>query len=378
MIHARFPLVASVLVLLATCGSSNTAEFGPPKTMPKEQRPTQWDASAKERLQVPDMAPARKAPAEGGAPSWTGDTPAGFETQPANPAKFRDAVWRVAGNPDTEIYLTAAVGGGVAMNMGRWYSQQFALPQVPALESLPIVELAGNPARLAELKGTYMGKAGWAALVAFRATGDQLMTLKFTGPEAAVFGNKDKFSALAKSLRQASASPNPNAPPIDPNTPMPANHPATGAASPGASPPPPAASPFTATVPAGWTAKAGSSKPLHHTFGKSGEVYVSQLGGTLKSSLDIWRGEMGQKAPLTDAELAALPKIAFLGEDAVLLDLSGDLQGMTRHLSGARLLLAARADGGSIAFVKLVGTADEVGSQLDAFRAFCGSIRRAP
>ena len=250
--------------------------------------------------------------------------------------------------------------------MVRWF-KQFGIEEVPAMESLPVVELAGRPGRLAELKGTFKGKPGQAALIAFVAMGEQVMSFKFTGPESVVVGNKDKFLALAKSLRPDAGS-GAKAPPIDPGQPLPPGHAPTngGTQAPGASP-------FSATIPAGWTAKAGSSKPLHHSFGKDGEVYVSQLGGTLKSTLDIW-----QKTPLGDAEFEALPKIAFLGEDAVLLDLSGDMSGMTRKIAGARLLVAARLDGGTITFAKLAGTAGEVAAQADNFRAFCGSVRRLP
>jgi hypothetical protein len=382
MMHVRTLLALFPCVLFAACGS-RTAEFGPPQSLPKEQRPTVWDAPTKARLQVPEMGRARTPENQSDGEkrlAWTGDAPSGWETQPANPPMFRDAAWRVAGNPDTDCYLSASQRlGPVSTNMGRWYGSQFGIQQVPALESLPVVELAGQPGRLAELKGTFHGrdgeKAGWAALIAFASRGDELlMSFKFTGPEAVVAGNKDKFLALAKSLRSATASPDPKAPPIDRDTPTPAGHPPTPG---GNQPQPPAASPFTATIPAGWSAKAGSNKPLHHVFGKDGEVYVSQLGGGLKGSLDIWRSEMGEKAPLTDNEFAALPKVAFLGEDAVLLDLSGDLNGMTRQLAGARMLVAARVDGNTVSFCKLVGTAAEVQAQVDAFRTFCGSVRRA-
>ena len=372
-------ILLSLSVLAAACSPPTTAEFGPPKTYTKEQRPLQWDAPRNVRLGVQEMGPAM-----GGEERtvWVGDAPAGWEK--GTPSQFKDAVWKIPGAPDAECYLSAGVGGGVGTNLTRWYSQQFGIAEVPALESLPVVEIAGRPGRLAELQGTFNGKPGWAALIAFYATGDVVTSLKFTGPASVVAGNKDKFVQLAKSLRSATASPDAKAGPIEPGQAMPEGHPPVpGSQQPSAPHNPPAAapapaSPFAATIPAGWTAKAGSAKPLHHTFGKDGDVYVSQLGGALNSSLDIWRGEMGVKQPLTAADLAALPKIAFLGEDAVLLDLTGDLQGMTRSLPGARMLVAARLDGGAITFAKLSGSAAEVAAQVDAFRAFCGSVRRTP
>ena len=47
------------------------------------------------------------------------------------------------------------------------------------------------------------------------------------------------------------------------------------------------------------------------------------------------------------------------------------------EIPDARLLIAARSDGTTITFCKLVGPKDEVDAQRDAFVQFCGSIRRA-
>lgn len=376
--------------LLTACGHADTAEFSPPKQLPKAQRPTEWGAPADQRLGL--RRPGPDGGAAGGEKVWVGDTPAGFVTKP--PARFRDAVWAIPAAPDADIYFTAGVGGGVTGNLTRWYRDQFGLGEVPAPEALPVVELAGKPARLAELRGTFNGKqANWAALIAFYAEGEQVSSLKFTGPQAVVEAHRDAFLALAKSLRSASPSPDAKAPPIEPGQPMPPGHPPVpgsspqpssphnpesphGAGSPHAAPAAGAA-PFTATAPAGWTAKTGTPRPLHHTFGADGEVYVSQLGGSLQQNLDIWRREMGQTTALSAADVEALPKVAFLGEDSVWLDLSGDLQGMTRQLKGARMLLAARTDGGTTTFAKLVGSAATVEGQVEAFRQFLGSVRRA-
>jgi len=46
-------------------------------------------------------------------------------------------------------------------------------------------------------------------------------------------------------------------------------------------------------------------------------------------------------------------------------------------IPAAQLLLAARVDGTTITFCKLVGPQLEVAAQRDAFVQFCGSIRRA-
>lgn len=382
------PILVSTVMLLAVACSGGKAEFGAPQEVTKEQRPTAWDASAKQRLDLPDLrgSAGGQAPqaAAAGDKRWVATVPDGWEAMAGNPAKFRDAQWRIPGQADCDIYYTASVGGGVKGNLSRWYAQQFGKAEAPAPESLEIVELAGRTGRLAEITGTFSGKPGWAALIAFAWQGEQVTSLKFTGPEAVVKANRDKFLAVARSLQLATASPNPAAPPIQPGQAMPDNHPPVGDASsqggapaPTAPTPTPAAAPFVATVPAGWTAKPGTSRMLHHAFGADGEVYLSQLGGSLKPTLDIWCGEMSL-APMTDAEFAALPKAAFLGDDSVLLDVAGNFQSMSgKKIDGARMLVAARLDGQTITFAKLVGPAADTTAQLDSFRAFCGSVRRA-
>jgi hypothetical protein len=334
-----------------------------------------WDSSVQDRLGLKPMAPVTGEATDGKPRQWGGDTPAGWEALPAEPARFRNAQWKVAGTPETDCYLTVGVGGGVQGNLKRWYSDQFGITPVPALEALPVAELAGRTGRLAEITGTLGGKAGQAALIAFFHDGDQVTSLKFTGPESVVLGNKDKFLALAKSVRSSTASADPQAPTIQPGTPMPANHPPTGTGAAGATTPPPTG-PFTATVPAGWAGKTGSQRWQHHTFGNGGEVYVGQLGGTLAQNFEIWRGEF-QLGGLDDAAIAALPKIAFLGDDSVLLDLAGKYRSFTgKELADARVLVAARHEAGATVFVKMIGAAADVEAQAGAFRQFCGSLRR--
>ena len=74
--------------------------------------------------------------------------------------------------------------------------------------------------------------------------------------------------------------------------------------------------------------------------------------------------------------VAELP-LSFWGKTLIVRE-DGSAWPLRIPLPGARMLLAARADGGTITFCKLVGTAADVATQVDAFRAFCGSVRRAP
>lgn len=370
---------ASVVLFLfaaSGCGPDTKVEWGPPTTKSNEQRPTNWNTSTKDRLGLPEMGGAT----QGGPKTFVAQSPPDvWAPQPPQPAVFKDLVWKIASDPATECYLTAEVRGGVGGNLGRWFGQ-FGQTDVPAIEALPVIELAGKPGRLVELSGNYKGSnPGFAMMLAFVADGDSVTTLKFTGPEATVKAHRDSFVALAKSLRSASPSPDPKAPPIQRGQPLPDGHPPVpdmGSDPHGQAPAAPAG-PLQGTAPAGWQPKSGSSKWLHHTFGDGGEVYASTLGGSAKSNLEIWRMEMSQPA-LDDAAIAALPKVPMLGGEGLLLDVSGDHRSMTgKQLAGARMLVVALPEGNGITFAKLVGKAAEVEAQRAAFLDFCKSLRRA-
>ena len=348
-------------LLSAGCGSPTEVEFGAPRKVSREQRPTTWDAPTRDRLGIRDMA--KSSPHEEPQQRWIGSTPSGWEELPPQPRRFRDLFWRVAGNQETECYLSAGMGGGVAGNMKRWYTEQNGIQDVPSMESLPVVEMAGRQGRLIELNSS-----GKGMMIAFFAEGPQLTTLKFTGPEAIVKQNREPFLALAKSLRrEPGPAPAPGPGPAETQTSSP-----HGAPDPGGSNPE-----ITATAPPGWTVKK-SHRLLHYTFGKDGEVYMSQLGGTLRPTLDIWRGELGLPA-MSDSEFQDLPKVRMLGGDGTLLDASGNFQSMSgKQIPGARVLIGALVEGGSITFVKLVGNAAEVEPQREGMLQFLASLRRTP
>lgn len=369
------PVAFLLLTMLCACGGSTEIEFGPPREVPKDKRPTVWGASTRDRLGVPSMTSPQSTPNDGGDSqadsALVANTPNGWEELPANPQRFRNAVWRVSGEPDTDCYLTIGVGGGVAFNLQRWYVNQFAKPKAPAVEELPEIDFCNRKGRLVELEGTMGQKQDWAALIAFFNDGNQVTSLKFTGPKATVAAQRGAFLALAGSIRlgKGKGGGARKAPPIDANQPLPPGHADIGQQA-------PKKAPFTAVTPDGWTAKKNSRRVLHHTFGRNSELYVSQLGGAMRQTLDIWRFELQLEA-MTDEQFAALPNTLFLGDDAVLMDLTGNWRGMTgAKIDDARVLVAARMDGNTITFCKLVGPKSEVDAQRDAFVQFCGTVRK--
>lgn len=364
-----------LLTSLVACGGDVEVPFGPPRSVAREKRPLIWGASTRNRLGVRELAAPRDPQRGVSAPTIEAATPAGWEELPAKPARFRNAVWRVAGEPDSDCYLTLGVGGGAAFNVQRWY-EQFGRADAPSVGELPEVPFAGARGYLVELQGSMSGKSAWAAMIAFSFEGQQVTSLKFTGPDRVVQSQRGAFLALAGSLRLSSASGGAGSAvtsgagadvEVDPSQPLPPDHVPVGDAGP---------APFEAEAPADWSARAGSRRALHHTFGEQSELYVSELGGDLRQTLDIWRFELELEA-MSDAEFEALPRALFLGDDAVLMDISGDWRGMTgQQIADARVLVAARRDGDTITFCKLVGPSVEVSAQRDAFVRFCGTVRR--
>jgi hypothetical protein len=369
---------AMTIAFLADGSQLTTLKFTGPEAVVKQNR-EQFLGVAKSLRTVAANASAsgtKDRPSSGEKPSgakrWTGTTPSGWDELPPQPERFRELLWRIAGNADTECYLSIGLGGGVANNMTRWYSLQFGIAEVPKPEALPEAEIAARKGRLVELAGTFNKKPGMAMLLVFFEEGAQLTTLKLTGPEAIVKQNREQFLALAKSLRMDAAGPAPAPGPRVSETPPPTSP--HGGPDPGGG----ANSGFTATVPAGWTVKSPSHRMLHYTFGTDGEVYMSQLSGTLRPTLDIWRGELGLPA-MSDGEFQALPKVPMLGGEGTLLDAAGNFQSMSgRQIPGARVLIGAQVEGSAILFVKLVGKAPEVEAQREGLLQFLASLRRTP
>ncbi|MBK8098433.1 MAG: hypothetical protein IPK26_15090 [Planctomycetes bacterium] len=361
MLRSLLPNVP-FLALLAACGDS-ASTWSAEREVAAEKRNLQWDVSTRNRLGLPEMGGATPQPAADDAKAWTGTLPSGWEALPPEPARFRHALWRVAGQPDTECYLTVGVGGGLRQNAQRWYGQfGQTMPDTAAMAALPAITLLGKAGHLIEFAGTYSSgpvpREGFAALLAFTVAGDRVDSVKFTGPQPVVAAHRQAFLDLVASIRVDTA---PKAPTADHAGPAPTA---------------PAPSQYEIAVPAGWAPVAGSSRDLHYKIGEQTEFYLSGMGGDLRPMLDIWRSEMGQ-GPIDEAGLAALPKVSLLGTEAVVLDQTGDFTSMTgRKLAAAQSLVVAGKQGAAITFVKCVGPAAEVAPQREAILQAIATIRR--
>lgn len=203
--------VAAVVcsTLLGACsGEEAKAELSPPRE--SNAGAAQANASTGERLGVattPPPAASGSAATAGGAGALTWQLPSGWSELPLRP--MRVANFRVAGNEQSECYLTqlAGDGGGLAPNVNRWRSQmgQSALSEaeLAALAKKPIL---GGEGTFVDIEGSFAGmdgvrveKARLLGLLLFRPDGAWF--LKLTGPSDVVAGQVDNFLALAASLR---------------------------------------------------------------------------------------------------------------------------------------------------------------------------------
>jgi len=140
---------------------------------------------------------------------------------------------------------------------------------------------------------------------------------------------------------------------------------------------------LTYDLPTGW--KEVPPTPLRSLNfvvpGKAGvvECYVTVLpggGGGVTANLNRWRKQMAL-APVTDADVAALPRVKVLGVDAPYVEMDGTFTGAggAAPEPGYTMAAAAMERAGTAYFVKMVGPSAAVRSHLGTFRAFCASLR---
>ncbi|MEE8467324.1 MAG: hypothetical protein V3T22_02655 [Planctomycetota bacterium] len=358
--------LAGLLAALAcACGSAETATL--------ERREVKASQASKPVLPGADHA-RRFGRGSALAPSPTADAgthydydlPAGWEELPTTSMRLVNL--RPAGDPGAEcslIFLTGD-GGGLVANVNRWRGQM-GLGELDAagVNALPTRALLGTGASWVDLEGAYAGmggegRAGWALLgLVGHGDRDGVHYLKFTGPADLVNRERENFELFLTSLSQHTGA-----------------HGETGSA--------PAAGDSTTagglrwTAPEGWQQEgARSMRLVSFRVAQATECYVTLLagdGGGLVPNLNRWRTQLGG-APLTPAELDALPTVNILGQDCPVLEVSGDFTGMegpTRAGQGLLGTVCIRSVGAL--FVKMVGPTAEIEVERERFMAFAQSL----
>jgi hypothetical protein len=105
------------------------------------------------------------------------------------------------------------------------------------------------------------------------------------------------------------------------------------------------------------------------------ECYATVLaggGGGLAANLNRWRGQMGL-APLSEADVAALPRVNLLGADATYVEMDGTFGGR----AGWTLAGVALERAGAAVFVKMTGPSADVRAETDRFKALVASLRES-
>lgn len=140
-------------------------------------------------------------------------------------------------------------------------------------------------------------------------------------------------------------------------------------------------------APEGWT-DAGTKglRVANFAIGAAGEAecYITVLGGTgggVAMNVNRWRAQIGLPEA-TEEEISALPKMAMLGVEAVLVELEGTYGGTSDgvHTSGEsresyKLLGAIAQRPNDAVFVKMTGPASVLAGEREKFIALVGSIR---
>lgn len=301
--------------------------------------------------------------------------------QEAPPGQMRVASFRVAGQDgkqaDVSVIPLPGMTGSDLDNVNRWRGQ-VSLPGVSEAELAKLaqpVEIAGQPATLYEQAGINpeSGKKT-RILAAITRRDDAAWFFKMTGDDNLVVQQKPVFIAFLKSvtfpMAAAQAQLPPSHPPIDAGSMMaqPASAPSSGQAKPNWQVPS-----DWKEVPAGQFLVAKFALP--GGGGEPAAVNVSMAagdGGGLLANLNRWRGQLGL-APVAEADLATqVQSLDLPGGKATLTDISGQ---DARTGQKARLLAVVVPQSGDTWFYKLMGNAQVVQQEKDAFLKFVQGVK---
>ena len=359
-----FTLSACVALILFSSGCQQWNK--PPqyqnRTIPESVHPVLVDADLSQRFG------ARRATQEtSSTPELKYDLPKGWTELPVT--SMRRMNLRIAGDPQTECYLTVFQGGGsLRDNIDRW-CQQMGKDPLPDDEvaALPKAQLLGMEGVRVEIDGNFDGGMSSAAvedarmIVYVLPLGGATVFLKATGPRELLITEAAALTQFVEGLSLAQSPP------------------AQSAAQSTAQAP--TSSPLTWDIPEGWTTLG--KKPMREvTFvaGTEARCWITILGGdgggTL-ANVNRWRNEMGQP-PLNEADLETLPKVPMLNGQAYVVEATGSYSSMgsTAEDDWAMIGLIRNLSGRAI-FIKLVGPNDEVEAARSALEFLAQSLKES-
>jgi len=294
---------------------------------------------------------------------------------------MRAASFRVAGKDgkqaDVSVIPLPGLAGSDLDNVNRWRGQ-VGLPAVSDAELVKLaqpVQIASQSANLYEQAGSNAGSGDKTRILAAITRRDGMAWFfKMTGDDGLVAEQKPAFIDFLKSVSfpaaTAQAQLAPSHPPIDGGSMM---APAGMAAS---------SSQFKPNweVPSGWKEVPGgqflvAKFLLTGAANAQAAVNVSKSpgdGGGLSANVNRWRGQLGL-GPLAEADVAkAMQPLELPDGKASVADISGQ---DARSGQPARLLAVVVPRSEETWFYKLMGDAQVVQQEKDAFMKFVQSVK---
>lgn len=137
-------------------------------------------------------------------------------------------------------------------------------------------------------------------------------------------------------------------------------------------------------LPSGWVAlPAAQFREVNFRVAgaDNAECYMTTLGGGgggIDANVNRWRGQIGH-APLTSAQIAALPTTTWFGASASIIDLEGDWGGMSGKASmkNWRLVGLIQVAGDKVRTLKMTGPRELIAAELENFQRLVASFRAA-
>lgn len=365
---ARWALLL-LAAALAGCDRGQVQEY----RVAKEPTPAKSDG------QAGALPPGHPDTSGAAAPALQYKKPSGWQEAPTG--QMRVASFRAAGKngkeADVSVVPLPGLAGSDLANVNRW-REQVGLASVSEEELKKLaqpVEISGQPANLYEQAGTNAGSGEKSRILAAITRRDgTAWFFKMTGDDAVVTEQKPVFVEFLKSVTfspgMAQGQLPPAHPPIDGGGMM---APAGATGSSGQPKP-------NWEVPSDWKeVPGGQFLVAKFTVGESpaqqATINVSSSpgdGGGLLANVNRWRNQVSL-APVTDADLAKdVHSVDLPAGKASVTEFSG-----LNASNGQKMQVVAVVipQGGSTWFYKLMGSAQTVQKEKDAFMKFVQSAK---
>jgi len=345
----------------------------------QEYRVSKEQPLAQAQVQAAALPPGHPDTSGAAAPSVQYKRPADWQEAPVG--EMRAASLRVPGKDgkqaDVSVIPLPGLAGSDLDNVNRWRGQ-VGLPGVSEAELATLaqpVEIAGQSASLYEQAGTNPGSGEKSRiLAAITRRAGTAWFFKMTGEDALVAGQKPAFVDFLKSVTFTAAMAQPQLPPSHPPLDGGGMMGQAGTAAPSGQPKP------NWDVPSGWKEVPGgqflvAKFVIAAAADAQAAVNVSMSpgdGGGLMANVNRWRTQLGL-GPVAEADLASQTQSLDLADGkASLADIAGQ---DPKNGQKARVLAVVIPRSGETWFYKLMGSAQVVQQEKDAFMKFVQSVK---